>query len=588
MQYEYLQHRTLRVNDEGEREIIANFTAEIIQETRFSDGVNTKTKLTIVGSQANPEDPQGDPIKLEEITIDAEQFNGMGWVMPRWGVRALIYPVPNVKEDCRAAIQSISKPKVMTVYRHTGWTEIDGKRAYLHRGGAIGPKGNNPNVLVELPPELSRYDLVTVADSLEAVKATLELRKLTKPEVSWPLILGGLAPVFGPIDFGVHLAGRTGTFKSEVMSLIQSHYGAGMDARHLPGSWSSTANALEAQAFIAKNAAFVIDDFVPTGTSWQQRSYQANADKIVRSQGNQSGRSRLTDVSELQQTMYPRGIILSTGEDVPEGHSVRARLMILELSPGDIDVKALTACQSRRKLYTATVAALVQHLAEANPDLTEGVEALREQYVEIGHSRTPGMLAKLVAVADYFLQWAEQIGAISNKDRVKLTKEATQAIVTAGKSQTQYLEESDPTDVFVAGIKQAVATGAGHFRTLNGGIPLSAELLGWTQEQSHGELPTYKSRGPCIGWVKRDVDEMYLDVTAGYAVVKKACGAELALSKNTLIKRLKDAGKLCRVDDGRGRNTVRITAEQHPRQVLCLPISEVLDTNEVPQGEEDE
>ena len=46
------------------------------------------------------------------------------------------------------------------------------------------------------------------------------------------------------------------------------------------------------------------------------------------SSGNQAGRARLTDTSNLQQTFYPRGVIFSTGEDTPEGHSVRARMMI--------------------------------------------------------------------------------------------------------------------------------------------------------------------------------------------------------------------------------------------------------------------
>jgi hypothetical protein len=36
--------------------------------------------------------------------------------------------------------------------------------------------------------------------------------------------------------------------------------------------------------------------------------------------------------SSLRSVYYPRGLILVTGEDVPKGHSLRARLVVLELA----------------------------------------------------------------------------------------------------------------------------------------------------------------------------------------------------------------------------------------------------------------
>lgn len=582
--YEVDKWMSWRIDDEGQREVMANFVAEITQEVHTLDGINRTVTLTIEGYQANPEDKDGtmEPIKLPPVTVDAESFAGLSWVMPGWGVRAVIRPGTSIKDDLRTFIQMRSKPKITTIYKHLGWTDIGKNRTYLHAGGGINKNGNNPNVIVRLPFELSRYDLTTKVEPVAGVKATLDLLNLTRKDVTWPLLAGTLTPLFGAVDFGLHVSGRTGTFKSELMSLFQSHYGAGMDARHLPGSWSSTANALEAQAFLAANAAFVIDDFVPTGTSWQVRAYQQTADKIIRAQGNQAGRARLTDMSDLRQTMYPRGIILSTGEDTPEGHSVRARLLIMEMSPGDIEADRLTEAQQDRTFYPATVAGLVQFLA-ANPvDLTPRVEELRKEYVGIGHSRTPSMLARLVATSEYFLDWCREIGAISDGEFASKRREAKEAIEKAGSEQQQYLEDADPVDQFRAAIRQAIAAGLGHFRTTNGGIPMHAELLGWTVERSSGEMPMYRSRGPAIGWVKWDDDEMYLDITVGYNVVKKVAGNEMTLSKQTMFKRLKDAGALLRADEARQRNTIRITAENHPRNVLCLSLSQTLDMKEKP------
>lgn len=585
MQYEVEGHRSFRIDEELNRELMANFEATITEEVRIIDGLNTSTQLTIEGLQPQPDDRDGrePPVKLPPITVDAESFAGMGWVMPGWGVRAVIRPGSSMKDDLRACIQLRSRPKLTTIYRHLGWTQIDGKPAYLHAGGAIGPKGNDASVKVQLSPELSKYDLSAPVKLATAVGATLGLLKVTKPEVTWPLLTAAVAPLFGPCDFAVHVSGRTGTFKSELMSLFQSFYGPGMDARNLPGSWSSTPNAIEAQAFYAKNAAYVLDDFVPSGTSWQVRAYQQAADKVIRAQGNQAGRARLTDASALQQTMYPRGIILSTGEDTPEGHSVRARMMIIELSPGDIEPAALTTCQKMRPFYSGVIQGLAQRLAAKPADLTPIIEKVRLDLKGIGHTRTPSMMARMIATAEYLTDWWAEEKVISPRERSSLFRQAVDSIKAIGNRQVSYLEDADPADQFAAAVRQVLASGGGHLRTLNGGVPKGAEMLGWSEETASGEMPVFKSRGPCIGWVNWQADELMIEINTGYAAVRKVVGSDMAVSKQTLFKRLKDAGALKRTDEARQRNTVRVMAEGHPRQVIALSLSETLELNEVPQ-----
>src|SRR5262249_49296200 len=150
----------------------------------------------------------------------------------------------------------------------------------------------------------------------------------------------------GETDFAVHLAGETGAFKSEVAALHQQHFGAAMDRLHLPGTWSSTGNALEALAFFGKDALVVIDDFAPQGNSSDVARYHAAADRVFRAAGNHAGRSRLDSTAKLREPKPPRALILSTGEDIPRGQSIRARLLILELSKKSIESAALTEWKS--------------------------------------------------------------------------------------------------------------------------------------------------------------------------------------------------------------------------------------------------
>lgn len=593
MQYLIKDYQFYKMDEEGEEQL-CNFSARITEEIRYVDGVSTQTFLKITGLKPKPQQKEGlrsdedmEPIKLPEVTIKAEDFASLNWVLPSWGVQAVIRPSPNVKEHIRTAIQLESTPEIRTIYKHIGWTEINGQQHYLHAGGSISRTGQHKNATVQLGPELSRYDLTTEITPEQGLSATFSLLELAMPEIIWPLIAATVAPLFGPVDYAVHVAGRTGTFKSELLSLMQSHYGQAMDARHLPGSWSSTANALEAQAFLAKNAVFVIDDFIPNGTSWQIRQYQATADKIIRAQGNQAGRARLTDTSSLQSTMYPRGIILSSGEDTPEGHSVRARMLIIELSPGDVEAAALTKAQQRRNELTATTVGLIQWIARNNVTIWEQAQAYRDANLEVGHSRTPTMLGHLMASVEALLAYAEEIKALSRQKAAQYKKQAFAAIKFQGEKQQSYLEEQDPVDIWTAAIRQVFASGTGHVRSLGGGVPRNPTQLGWIEENSLGDMPTFKSRGPTIGWVNWDADELLLDVNLAFNAGKKAAGSELTLTKQTLWKRLKDAGLLARSDEARSRNTIRITAEGHPRNVIAMVLSTTLDNQDRGDAEDE-
>lgn len=581
--YEEVENRSYSINDEGERKLLCNFTARITQETRIVDGLQTETILTIEGWAHNADKPK-QPNRLLPVEVAAKDYAGLGWVMNAWGVGAIIQPGHGVKEDIRALIQLNSRPERKTIYRSLGWTAIDGSPAYLHAGGAITSKGNDNTVSVRLPPELQRFDLTETERNQQkrAFLASLFLTTLGPRKVTWTLWTATFAPIFGECDFATHVTGRSGTFKSEVISLFQSHYGPKMDARHLPGSWSSTPNALEAQAYYAKNAVFSIDDFVPCGTAWQVRAYQTGADKLIRAQGNQAGRARLTDTSGMQTTYYPRGLIMSTGEDTPEGHSVRARMMINELSPGEIDVAKLTKAQAMRTYYSIATHDVILQQCRNQIDLTKRSHKVRDENIKVGHTRTPSMIGRLIATGETVINLGLGLGYIDQKQADGFIEEMRAGILEAGNDQSRYLENADPVQIFLQALRQVLGAGQAHIRTMHGGIPLNATTLGWTSEKSSGAAETYKSHGPCIGWISWDENEIFIDADNGYAAIKKVAGPELPLTKQTVWKRLKDAGMLLRTDDNRQRNTIRVTAEGHQRQVIAMVATDALDTQEVP------
>ena len=108
--YEEHGHAMFKLNDEGERIQLSNFTARIIRETRVVDGANTDTTLTIIGETAGRAQLSSNAaehsltiteseevVKLPEVEVPASQYPGMAWVMSAWGVRAIIFPGNSLK-----------------------------------------------------------------------------------------------------------------------------------------------------------------------------------------------------------------------------------------------------------------------------------------------------------------------------------------------------------------------------------------------------------------------------------------------------------------------------------------------------------
>ena len=147
-------------------------------------------------------------------------------------------------------------------------------------------------------------------------------------------------------------------------------------ARNLPGSWASTGNALEMLAFHAKDVLVVIDDFAPQGNAADVARYHAAADRVFRAAGNQAGRGRLDSSARLREPRPPRGLVLSTGEDIPRGHSIRARLLILELAKGMITPAVLTECQAAANAgeYSQAMSAFLQWLASRLDEVRASLE----------------------------------------------------------------------------------------------------------------------------------------------------------------------------------------------------------------------
>src|SRR5262249_49775287 len=123
------------------------------EETVHDDGVEQRITFGVTGQLQ-------DGTALPRIEIPAESFSMLHWVPGFWGSRAVVYAGQGARDHCRAAIQLLS-PAVRrrTVYTHTGWRQFQDRWCSLHGGGAIGPDGLDPSVVVDLGDALAGYVL---------------------------------------------------------------------------------------------------------------------------------------------------------------------------------------------------------------------------------------------------------------------------------------------------------------------------------------------------------------------------------------------------------------------------------------------
>jgi len=534
------------VNDDPVTEVVSRFSAEITHELTLDNGLETQKAFRISGKSNTGK-------LFKEITIPANQFNGMNWVM-EWGAGAVISSGQGKKDRLREAIQLLSENiSEHTIYKHFGWRKIEDEWFYLTNSGAIGSDGLHNDVEVQSDNKsFERFTLPDPDGDLKAaVKASLRILDISDTGISVPaLACIYRAPLneFAEIDYSLFIQGQSGAQKTELSALIQAHFGK-FSSRNLPEGWNSTVNALEKAAFTAKDSVMVIDDFAPNGMQTEVAKLHAKAETLFRNAANRNGRGRMNADGSMRNAYTPRCLIVSTGEDTPGGQSLKARLLIIELERGSIRLDVLTDCQKAAEngLFALSMSGYVRWLSSQDLDnmgkkLSARKTELRNKAlvsVHNSHARTPDNIASVFIGFEIFLDYALSVSAISRKDAEKMKESGWEALLKTGNKQADLNREDDPVNRFFEILNSAISGGQAHIARTDNGKPDNADAMGW-----RGDVP----QGVRVGWA--DEDGIYLDRGTAFTAVQqiaKAQNSNIAVGQKTLWKMMKSNGFLERV-----------------------------------------
>ena len=602
---------------DGDYKLISNFSGKIAADLLLDDGAERIRHFEVQTIC------QG---KEKIFTVAASDYDKAEWVNNELGSCAQITVAKMMKWHLTEAIKFVSHARQETRYTHTGWRKVDDQMVYLHAGGGLGRVGrvgskfnqlhdpalnepvepsqedagacgacgscNEREIVTYLKNSLTHYSLSSVNSSSlnDRVRASLAMLDITSDTISVPLYTSLWRAVLGMIDYGVHLAGQTGKGKSELCALIQQHFGATMTARHLPGSWLSTENALEMLMFQCKDAVLVIDDFKPIGSKNDQDRLHSKADGVFRRVGNNTSRGRLTAKLEGRPERPPRCMILSTGEDTPRGESLKGRGFFLLMEEGITSVgseaqQRLTACQQDANSggYAECMAAYIQWLAprieQIQAGLHEEIAKERERLRVVGHSRSGSNTASALVGMRYFLQFARESEALSEDEATALFTRCEKALLLLAEDAAADRQEDRPAEQWKLLVAGALASKKAHLLNKDGSEPENKLAYGWI-ESSRTSGPSieysYQGGGDHIGWIEGD--NIYLLPHLAYKVIcalGQATRNEVTTSEKNLRKYLAQEKVLASTDQHKARPmiTTRVRLQGVRREVLHLKVS---------------
>ena len=326
-----------------------------------------------------------------------------------------------------------------------------------------------------------------------------------------------------------------------------------------------------------KDAVLVVDDFRPGAA--ERRRLEGEADRLLRAAANGAGRGRLKSDTSLRPAHPPRALILATGEEKPSGESLIARMFLVEVAPGDIDPKRLSACQrdAASGLYAQATAGYIQWLAprldQVRAEMNSAHSRYREQAAHEGlHRRTPGIVADLFIGWQQFFTFAHEAEALTRSEAEDLScarvERAHRGCAPPVRASTRSRSGRSFSRAAALGHLDWSRTSRDARRRHAG----QSGSWGWRAQRTRNRRRAeWVPQGARVGWL--DGQDFFLDIDSAHRAAQAMAnnGDGITVGVQTLVKRLHESGRLKSVDERRGKLKVRRIIGGSRLEILHLP-----------------
>ncbi len=460
---------------------LCNFTAQI-RRTMLRETPSGDVRVHEIAGYLSDGTP------LRTIEVPADDFAAMRWVESHWAPAARVNARTGKagRDLLREAVQ-VNSPIAPEerVHTSTGWTTIDGRRRYVHAGGAVSHGderrmtilGDKKLVAVTDTP---RVDIDTKAIALpmgdaspaqirESAERQIAFLDVAPRKITIPLHgMACLAPLLDVLkgDFTVAVIGEPEAMKSSLSVEVQRRFGDHVrEVKDLPATFRDTSTAIEGVLYTAKDALVVIDDYCPKGSPREADRQRAVLENLVRDVGNRATRRRATASLHAATYRPPRAAVIVTAEEDPsDTTSIANRICKVLLRKGDVDTGRLGALQRGGDTSTAQ-RAYIEWIA------AHGTDHLRDQYLATLDelrieaeakglkARQPDILAQLMVAIDLHVRFTVWVGALTTARAAALREEARAALLDTAAEQAEDDREARPSARYVEAVRALLTSG---------------------------------------------------------------------------------------------------------------------------------
>jgi hypothetical protein len=531
------------LNETGNSKLLTNYSATIQTEKIILDeGQIMERRFELAINKGGIETP---------LTVGSDEFFSSRLpkkVVEALGYGAITYCTPKMLSLAIQEASGDSVPK-RVLSNSIGFTP-DGN--YLAKGILIAPSGIDINPSVEINLEgtsFARY-LTLLSPDPERIKALgshicSDFLKLKQSDVAFPL-MGHicLAPfssqiyaMTGKSKPALHLLGASGAGKTHLGILAQSFFGHFEDRTF---SWTSTPNAIEAEGYYFRDSLILVNDFKQSCVDLKAaiRVFQGYADG--------GGKSRLKPNSKLQNTLYIRGLLLSTGEDFVTGiESVSGRTIILKVTP-EKNQDAGMRCLANRQNYPMFITGLIQSVI-ADRQWKENFRAFVAAKVAEFHEKTMQLSNGLRTASNWalnafgfhmFANYLTTLGVIDEKQRDDMLAEYNALAIWHLDEQVNVLKSESPVEIFFRILGQKI---------VNGSATIQEEVL-------------KSERGTVIGLLKKKGQSIIILPDVAMEVISRCLKTNnecVGITRDSLREALSTEGLIIKPSDDRWAKQVR-------------------------------
>ena len=249
---------------------------------------------------------------------------------------------------------------------------------------------------------------------------------------------------------------------------------------------------------MAKDILLAIDDYASPADANSAREINKTVEYMIRDIGNRQGRVRSNADMSSQTTYYPRGLVVTSGEQVPPpGVSRSARILPIPIrkedffAEDDLTLSLLTQAQKDRFYYPVAMCHYIKWIEDHWDDVKSEFNNQYEHYRSMApkqdvHLRMVEIVLLLQTGLYIATEYAVQKGGLDNSSRQALLKDGWKILTGLVNAQNARVANERPGERFIECLKSMLASGKVTLRLkddggrwIHSGPSTGQDIIGW-------------------------------------------------------------------------------------------------------------